>query len=103
MVLDKPSAKSLASIQAMHTSQLIPEHHKQTIAFLKEKQGLVKTSEPKKRKRKRAAGPNPLSCLKKKRKTEESQQSSTSKKKGNRKRSKRKSDTMTAAVQDTKA
>ncbi|XP_034278102.1 rRNA-processing protein UTP23 homolog [Pantherophis guttatus] len=103
MVLDKPSAKSLASIEAIHTNQLIPEHHKQTITFLKEKKGLVKTSEPKKRKRKRAAGPNPLSCLKKKRKTEESQQSSISKKKGKRKRSKRKSDTMTAAVQDMKA
>ncbi|XP_063155680.1 rRNA-processing protein UTP23 homolog [Candoia aspera] len=99
MVLDKPSAKSLASVQAMQTNQLIPEYHKQTIAFLKEEKGLVKTSEPKRRKRKRAAGPNPLSCLKKKRKTEDTLHSSTSKKKGNRKLSKKKSDTMTGAVQ----
>nr|XP_056710667.1 rRNA-processing protein UTP23 homolog [Euleptes europaea] len=97
MVLDKPSAKSLASAQAMQTNQLIPEHQKQSIVELKEEQGLGKASEPRKRKRKRAGGPNPLSCLKKKKKTQETPQPSAPKKR-NRKRSKRKLGTPADAV-----
>ncbi|XP_062985977.1 rRNA-processing protein UTP23 homolog [Elgaria multicarinata webbii] len=99
MVLDKPSAKSLAFVQTMQTNRLMPEHQKQSIALLKEEQGLAKTSEPKKRKRKRAAGPNPLSCLKKKKKGEETSQPSATKKGGNRKRSKRKSEATAGGVQ----
>ncbi|KAF7247070.1 hypothetical protein EYD10_07081 [Varanus komodoensis] len=99
MVLDKPSAKSLASVHTMQTNKLIPEHQKQSIALLKEQQGLVKTSDPKKRKRKRAAGPNPLSCLKKKKKkSEEGSQPSASQKKRNRKHSKRKSEAAAGSV-----
>uniref|UniRef100_A0A8D0KMZ6 rRNA-processing protein UTP23 homolog n=1 Tax=Salvator merianae TaxID=96440 RepID=A0A8D0KMZ6_SALMN len=90
MVLDKPSAKSLASVQAIQTGQLIPEHQKLSLTHLKEEQGLVKMLEPKKRKRKRAGGPNPLSCLKKKKKTQDVSQPSATKKKGNKKRRKRK-------------
>ncbi|XP_042320396.1 rRNA-processing protein UTP23 homolog [Sceloporus undulatus] len=93
IVLDKPSAKSLASVQSMQTNQLIPEHQKVSIAHLKEEQGLVKSMETKKRKRKRPAGPNPLSCLKKKKKGQETSQSSTTKRKANKKRSKRKLET----------
>nr|XP_020645264.1 rRNA-processing protein UTP23 homolog [Pogona vitticeps] len=89
MVLDKPSAKSLASVQAMQTNQLIPEHQKESIARLKEEQGLVKTAVHKIQKRKKAGGPNPLSCLKKKRKGQETSQVSATKKKTSRKRRKR--------------
>lgn len=90
MVLDKPSAKSVASIHAIQTKQLLPQHQKVSIVRLKEEQGLVKPSEPNKRKRKRAGGPNPLSCLKKKKKTQGTPESAANKKKRNRKRSKRK-------------
>ncbi|KAJ6663126.1 hypothetical protein lerEdw1_010719 [Lerista edwardsae] len=90
MVLDKPSGKSVAAAQAMQTQQLIPEHQQLSIAQLKEEHSLVKTSEAKKRKRKKPSGPNPLSCLKKKKKTQETPQLSTPKKKGTRKRKKRK-------------
>ncbi|KAH0617482.1 hypothetical protein JD844_015778 [Phrynosoma platyrhinos] len=99
IVLDKPSAKSLASVQSMQTNQLIPEHQKVSIARLKEEQGLVKSVETKKRKRKRPAGPNPLSCLKKKKKGQETSQPSTTKRKMNRNRSKRKLETTAGTVQ----
>nr|XP_060631789.1 rRNA-processing protein UTP23 homolog [Anolis sagrei ordinatus] len=101
IVLDKPSAASLASVQAMQTSQLIPEHQKESISRLKEEQGLVKTSEGKKRKRKRIAGPNPLSCLKKKKKnkSQEATQPATTKKKVKRNRKKRKPETTAGIVQ----
>ncbi|XP_073186386.1 rRNA-processing protein UTP23 homolog isoform X2 [Lepidochelys kempii] len=91
MVLDKPSPKSLAFVQAMQANQLVPEHQKQSIEHLKEEQGLVKESENR-RKRKRAGGPNPLSCLKKKKKVQETQQPSTAKKKRKRKRNRAKSE-----------
>ncbi|KAM9303073.1 rRNA-processing protein UTP23 homolog [Morus bassanus] len=81
MVLDKPSPKSLAFVQKLQTNQLVPEHQKQSIVQLKEKEGLAKQGE-KRRKRKRAGGPNPLSCLKKKKKmTQEGQEPSAEKKK----------------------
>ncbi|XP_077207736.1 rRNA-processing protein UTP23 homolog [Paroedura picta] len=99
MVLDKPSAKSLAAAQTMQTNRLIPEHQKLSITQLKEQQGLGKASESRKRKRKRVSGPNPLSCLKKKKKkTQETPQPSAAKKK-KRKRSKRKSGIPADAVQ----
>lgn len=79
MVLDKPSPKSLAFVQTLQTSQLVPEHQKQSIVQLKEKEGLAKQEGEKRRKRKRAGGPNPLSCLKKK-KTQESQKPAEKKK-----------------------
>ncbi|NXT20326.1 UTP23 protein, partial [Syrrhaptes paradoxus] len=81
MVLDKPSPKSLAFVQKLQTDQLIPEHQKQSIVQLKEKEGLAKQEGEKRRKRKRAGGPNPLSCLKKKKKTQEGQEPSAEKKK----------------------
>ncbi|NXS57570.1 UTP23 protein, partial [Brachypteracias leptosomus] len=82
MVLDKPSPKSLAFVQKLQTNQLVPEHHKQSIVQLKEKEGLTKQEGEKRRKRKRAGGPNPLSCLKKKKKkTQEGQEPSAEKKK----------------------
>lgn len=86
MVLDKPSPKSLAFVQTLQTSQLVPEHQKQSIVQLKEKEGLAKQEGEKRRKRKRAGGPNPLSCLKKKKKTQESKEASAEKKKRRRKR-----------------
>ncbi|XP_053103470.1 rRNA-processing protein UTP23 homolog isoform X2 [Hemicordylus capensis] len=99
MVLDKPSAKSLASVQAMQKNQLIPEHQKLSIVQLKEEQGLVKASEAKKRKRKRTGGPNPLSCLKKKKKTQETPQPSAAKKKRNRKHKKQKLEAIAGTMQ----
>ncbi|XP_040444284.1 rRNA-processing protein UTP23 homolog [Falco naumanni] len=81
MVLDKPSPKSLVFVQKLQTNQLVPEHQKQTIVQLKEKEGLAKQEGEKRRKRKRAGGPNPLSCLKKKKKTQEGQEPSAEKKK----------------------
>ncbi|KAM6104118.1 rRNA-processing protein UTP23 homolog [Theristicus caerulescens] len=81
MVLDKPSPKSLAFVQKLQTDQLVPEHQKQSIVQLKEKEGLAKQAGEKRRKRKRAGGPNPLSCLKKKKKTQEGQEPSAEKKK----------------------
>lgn len=89
MVLDKPSNQSLAMVQAIQTNQPILEHEKETITRLKEEQGLVKTAVPKVRKRKKAGGPNPLSCLKKKKKGQETPQVSVTKKKMSRKRRKR--------------
>ncbi|XP_033011667.1 rRNA-processing protein UTP23 homolog [Lacerta agilis] len=107
MVLDKPSMKSLASAQAAQTNRLIPEHQKLSIELLKEEQGLAKTSEPRKRKRKRPSGPNPLSCLKKKKKAQETLQPSAAKKKVNRKRKKRKleagGETMPSGSQNVEA
>ncbi|NXJ61679.1 UTP23 protein, partial [Rostratula benghalensis] len=81
MVLDKPSPKSLAFVQKLQMSELVPEHQKQSIVQLKEKEGLAKQEGEKRRKRKRAGGPNPLSCLKKKKKTQEGQEPSAEKKK----------------------
>ncbi|NXO01585.1 UTP23 protein, partial [Rhinopomastus cyanomelas] len=81
MVLDKPSPKSLAFVQKLQADQLVPEYQKQSIAQLKEREGLAKQEGEKRRKRKRAGGPNPLSCLKKKKKTQEGQEVSTAKKK----------------------
>ncbi|XP_039380438.1 rRNA-processing protein UTP23 homolog isoform X3 [Mauremys reevesii] len=98
MVLDKPSPKSLAFVQAMQANQLVPEHQKQSIEHLKEEQGLVKESENR-RKRKRASGPNPLSCLKKKKKVQETQQPSAAKKKRKRKRNRAKSEAKAVSVQ----
>ncbi|NWU65413.1 UTP23 protein, partial [Pterocles burchelli] len=81
MVLDKPSPKSLTFVQKLQTDQLVPEHQKQSIVQLKEKEGLAKQEGEKRRKRRRAGGPNPLSCLKKKKKTQEGQEPSAEKKK----------------------
>ncbi|XP_074997356.1 rRNA-processing protein UTP23 homolog [Calonectris borealis] len=82
MVLDKPSPKSLAFVQKLQTDQLVPEHQKQSIVQLKEREGLAKQEGEKRRKRKRAGGPNPLSCLKKKKKkTQEGQEPAAEKKK----------------------
>ncbi|KAM8810387.1 rRNA-processing protein UTP23 homolog [Eudromia elegans] len=94
MVLDKPSPKSLAFVQMLQTNQLVPEHQKQSIVQLKEKEGLTKQEGEKRRKRKRAGGPNPLSCLKKKKKTDQSQEPSAKKKKRNRKRNRVKKEVM---------
>ncbi|XP_009993668.1 PREDICTED: rRNA-processing protein UTP23 homolog [Chaetura pelagica] len=86
MVLDKPSPKSLAFVQKLQTSQLVPEHQKQSIVQLKEKEGLAKQEGERRRKRKRAGGPNPLSCLKKKKKKSEEGQEPSAVKKKRRKR-----------------
>uniref|UniRef100_A0A8B9NQB2 UTP23 small subunit processome component n=1 Tax=Apteryx owenii TaxID=8824 RepID=A0A8B9NQB2_APTOW len=94
MVLDKPSPKSLAFVQMLQTNQLVPDHQKQSIVQLKEKEGLTKQEGEKRRKRKRAGGPNPLSCLKKKKKTQESQEPSAEKKKRKRKRNRIKTEAM---------
>ncbi|XP_014459347.2 rRNA-processing protein UTP23 homolog isoform X1 [Alligator mississippiensis] len=89
IVLDKPSPKSLAFVQAVQANQLVPEHQKQSLKQLKEKEGLGK-EEKEKRKRKRVGGPNPLSCLKKKKKVQETKQPPAAKKKRKRKRSRAK-------------
>ncbi|KAM8967390.1 rRNA-processing protein UTP23 homolog [Pelodytes ibericus] len=67
MVLDKPSPKSVAHVQAAQAGQLVPVHQKQNIEHLKDEDGGVpKASERRVKKRKRISGPNPLSCMKKK-------------------------------------
>ncbi|KFP77740.1 rRNA-processing protein UTP23, partial [Acanthisitta chloris] len=86
MVLDKPSPKSLVFVQKLQTNQLVPDHQKQSIVQLKEKEGLAKQEGEKRRKRKRAGGPNPLSCLKKKKKTTQEGQEPSAAKKKRRKR-----------------
>ncbi|GAB0181691.1 rRNA-processing protein UTP23 homolog [Grus americana] len=86
MVLDKPSPKSLAFVQKLQMNQLVPEHQKESIVQLKEKEGLAKQEGEKRRKRKRAGGPNPLSCLKKKKKTTQEGQEPSAEKKKRRKR-----------------
>lgn len=68
MVLDKPSPKSIAFVQSMQVTQLIPVHQYKSIEILKEQEGIVKDSVRRGHKRKRISGPNPLSCLKKKKK-----------------------------------
>ncbi|XP_075070086.1 rRNA-processing protein UTP23 homolog [Mixophyes fleayi] len=68
IVLDKPSPKSLAHVQASQASQLVPEHEKQNLEHLKDEQGVAQVPERRGRKRKGVSGPNPLSCLKRKRK-----------------------------------
>ncbi|NXP05313.1 UTP23 protein, partial [Thinocorus orbignyianus] len=94
MVLDKPSPKSLAFVQKSQMNELVPEHQKQSIVQLKEKEGLAKQEGEKRRKRKRAGGPNPLSCLKKKKKTQEGQEPSEKKKRRKRKRNRVKAEAM---------
>ncbi|XP_043831474.1 rRNA-processing protein UTP23 homolog isoform X2 [Dromiciops gliroides] len=85
VVLDKPSAKTIAHVKAAESGHLVSVHQKQNIKKLKEEQGLVKTPEQKKRKkRKGVSGPNPLSCLKKKKKVQDSNQSSAPEKKRRR-------------------
>ncbi|XP_006892405.1 PREDICTED: rRNA-processing protein UTP23 homolog [Elephantulus edwardii] len=85
IVLDKPSAKTIAFVKAVEAGQLVSGHEKQSIRQLKEEQGLVKTPDQKRRKkRKRISGPNPLSCLKKKKKTQDAKPSSASRKKRKR-------------------
>ncbi|NXY85817.1 UTP23 protein, partial [Alcedo cyanopectus] len=86
MVLDKPSPKSLAFVQKLQTNHLVPEHQKQSIVQLKEKEGLARQEGEKRRKRKRAGGPNPLSCLKKKKKKIQEGQEPSAEKKKRRKR-----------------
>lgn len=69
IVLDKPSAKTIAYVKAIESGQLVSVHEKQSIRQLKEEQGLVKNPEQRRRKkRKKTGGPNPLSCLKKRKK-----------------------------------
>ncbi|KAM9308450.1 rRNA-processing protein UTP23 homolog [Gastrophryne carolinensis] len=67
IVLDKPSPKSVAHVQALQESQLMPDHQKQNLEHLKDEQGVAPAvSERRGKKRKRVRGPNPLSCMKKK-------------------------------------
>ncbi|XP_068091028.1 rRNA-processing protein UTP23 homolog [Hyperolius riggenbachi] len=68
MVLDKPSPKSVAHVQAQQISQLVPEHQKHNLEHLKDEQGVAAGTERRGKKRKRVGGPNPLSCMKKKKK-----------------------------------
>ncbi|XP_004642959.1 rRNA-processing protein UTP23 homolog [Octodon degus] len=86
MVLDKPSSKTIAFVKAIESGQLVSVHEKESIKQLKEKQGLMKNPEQRKRKRrKKISGPNPLSCLKKNKKAQDTK-SPTSEKKSKRKR-----------------
>ncbi|MEE6463305.1 hypothetical protein FKM82_005851 [Ascaphus truei] len=64
IVLDKPSPKSLAHVQTVQSSHLVPVHQKQSIEKLKDEQGVAKDSVRRGKKRKQS-GPNPLSCMKK--------------------------------------
>ncbi|KAG9478630.1 rRNA-processing protein UTP23 homolog [Eleutherodactylus coqui] len=91
IVLDKPSPKSVAHVQAVLANQMFPEHQKHNIEHLKEEQGVSRVTECKTRKRKRIGGPNPLSCLKKKKKNEpKSTTAAPEQKKKKRKRRKNK-------------
>ncbi|OCT74970.1 hypothetical protein XELAEV_18033958mg [Xenopus laevis] len=86
IVLDKPSPKSLARVEALQSNQLVPEHQKHSIKHLKHEQGVAKDSERKGRKRKRLKGPNPLSCMKKKKKIPEQQAAASTSSQTKRKR-----------------
>ncbi|CAJ0953460.1 unnamed protein product [Ranitomeya imitator] len=88
MVLDKPSPRSVAQVQALQAGHLFPEHQKHNIAHLKSEQGIVRVTEHRGRKRKRIGGPNPLSCLKKKKKNPSTPAAEQAKKKRKRKRNK---------------
>ncbi|KAL1767750.1 rRNA-processing protein UTP23-like [Sigmodon hispidus] len=85
IVLDKPSPRTVAFVKAVESGQLVSVHEKQSIKQLKEEQGLVRTPAPRKRRKKKVGGPNPLSCLKKKKKTQDTK-SPASEKKRKRKR-----------------
>ncbi|KAM5157045.1 rRNA-processing protein UTP23 homolog [Mantella aurantiaca] len=69
IVLDKPSPKSVSHVKAVQNSELVPDHQKQNLEHLKDEQGVAPTAQRRGKKRKRIAGPNPLSCIKKKKKT----------------------------------
>ncbi|NP_001085419.1 UTP23, small subunit processome component L homeolog [Xenopus laevis] len=86
IVLDKPSPKSLARVEAVQSNQLVPEHQKHSIQHLKHEQGVAKDSERKGRKRKRLKGPNPLSCMKKKKKVPPQQSAASTPSQTKRKR-----------------
>ncbi|KAM4688905.1 rRNA-processing protein UTP23 homolog [Discoglossus pictus] len=91
IVLDKPSPKSVAHVQAAQSGQLVPEHQKQNIEALKDEQGVTKDTDQKGKKRKRISGPNPLSCKKKKKTPTQPTASVTEQLKKKRKRKRGKS------------
>ncbi|NP_001039134.1 rRNA-processing protein UTP23 homolog [Xenopus tropicalis] len=86
IVLDKPSPKSLARVEALQSNQLVPEHQRHSIKHLKDEQGVAKDSERKGKKRKRVKGPNPLSCIKKKKKAPQQQPAASTSAQTKRKR-----------------
>ncbi|XP_038198727.1 rRNA-processing protein UTP23 homolog isoform X2 [Arvicola amphibius] len=85
MVLDRPSPRTVAFVKAVESGQLVSVHEKQSIKQLKEEQGLVRSREPRRKRKKKVGGPNPLSCLKKKKKAQDTK-SPASEKKRKRKR-----------------
>ncbi|KAI1901567.1 hypothetical protein AGOR_G00035740 [Albula goreensis] len=68
IVLDKPSLRSVAHVQAVQTGELVTPEQQHSISKLKEEQGIARNlAEKRGKKRKRKVkNPNPLSCLKKK-------------------------------------
>ncbi|XP_028919805.1 rRNA-processing protein UTP23 homolog [Ornithorhynchus anatinus] len=102
VVLDKPSPNSVAFVKTTASNQLVSAHQKQIIEQLKEERGLGKDTEPKKKKRKKVGGPNPLSCLKKKKKVRDPSQPSAPKNKKKRNRIRNREKGKTLAVQPAK-
>ncbi|XP_072266816.1 rRNA-processing protein UTP23 homolog [Pyxicephalus adspersus] len=86
IVLDKPSPKSVAHVQALQASELVPEHQKQNLGHLKDEQGVALDTGRRGKKRKRVAGPNPLSCMKKKKTSAQPVTAAPEQKKRKRKR-----------------
>lgn len=84
MVLDRPSPRTVAFVKAVESGQLVSVHEKQSIKQLKEEQGLVRSREPRRRRKKKVGGPNPLSCLKKKKKAQDTKSPASEKRKRNR-------------------
>ncbi|KAM5281037.1 rRNA-processing protein UTP23 homolog [Ctenodactylus gundi] len=84
IVLDKPSPKTIAFVKAVESGQLVSVHEKQSIKQLKEEQGLVKTPQQRRKRRKKIGGPNPLSCLKKKKKAQDVKSPTSEKKRRKR-------------------
>ena len=80
-VLDRPSPRTVAFVKVVESGQLVSVHEKQSIKQLKEEQGLVRSREPRRKRKKKVGGPNPLSCLKKKKKAQDPKSPASEKKK----------------------
>ncbi|KAM3929268.1 rRNA-processing protein UTP23 homolog [Leptodactylus fuscus] len=99
IVLDKPSPKSVAHVQAVQAGQMLPEHQKHNIEHLKDEQGVSEATERRGKKRKRVGGPNPLSCLKKKKKNEPKAPTPPSEQKKRKRKRKRNKSSVNPTVQ----
>ncbi|KAL6457105.1 hypothetical protein MHYP_G00340680 [Metynnis hypsauchen] len=90
-VLEKPSPCSLKQVEAVQLGELVSPTEQQSLQNIKAEEGLSKSGEERRgKKRKRKSGnPNPLSCLKKKKKPMAQQPKGTDGEKKKRSRHKR--------------